>query len=90
MVGRRSLWRQQRLSTSSAKPRNIIQQMERRAHRNWANWRGEEGGEWRSEGRRGERVRELYSEWVWGWARVRGGRDKKRRGEREIYSQIGE
>ena len=32
-------------------------------------------------------MRELYSEWVWGWARVR---DEKRRGEREIYSQIGE
>ena len=36
-VGRRSLYRQRRSSTSSVKPRNIIQQMDRIAQINWEN-----------------------------------------------------
>ena len=38
MVGRSSLCLQRRLSTSSAKPRNIMQHTDSRAHRNCANW----------------------------------------------------
>ena len=37
-VGRRTLTLQRKLRTSSAKPRNIMQQMESNAQRNWENW----------------------------------------------------
>ena len=40
MVGRSSLCLQRRLSTSSAKPRNIMQHTDSRAHRNCANCEG--------------------------------------------------
>ncbi len=37
-VGRRTLTLQRRFRTSSANPRNIMQQIESRAQMNWENW----------------------------------------------------
>ena len=43
-VGRRSLWRQRRLRTSSANPRKVIQHtLSRAAQRYWTNWGGGAG-----------------------------------------------
>ena len=45
-VGSRTLTLQRKLSTSSAKPRNIMQQMDSSAQMNWENWKeGEREGE---------------------------------------------
>ena len=44
-VGRRSLWRQRRLRTSSANPRKVIQHiLSRAAQRYWTNWGVGQGG----------------------------------------------